>query len=70
MKFTCPNKKCPSKNKPQSRIGVLSECVQSWNMQTDEYNDLEVQSTLYGFCLECGEKIRPKTFKRLQDSAT
>jgi len=68
MEFRCKNEKCPSKGKPQEKIGVVSECTQTLHIKSDSWEDLEVGSTLYGYCLECSDKINPKTFRRIMNA--
>jgi len=69
MTFTCKNKKCPSKGKPQDKIGVLSECLQTLSLKTDAWEDLEVGTALYGYCLECSEKLPFKTLDKIIQNA-
>jgi len=65
MNFVCSNPDCPSKGQSQKTILVISECVQTLNLETDDWTDLDVQDTLYGQCKECAAKIRVKVLDEL-----
>jgi hypothetical protein len=69
MDFKCKNSKCPSKGKAQDAIGVASECTQILTLASDDWSNLEVGDTLYGYCLECNTRIPPKTLTKLIETA-
>ena len=54
--YTCKNCK-----KKSEYIGVASECTQRLHIPSDNWDDLEVGHTLYGYCIECGTQI-PSSF--------
>jgi hypothetical protein len=58
--YTC--KSCGVKSE---KIGVVSEATQTLTLASDDWEDLTVDDTLYGSCLECGAKIPAKDLKRL-----
>lgn len=63
--FRCKEKKCPGKRKPQTKIGVVSQCTQTLNLKNGEFGDTEVGNSLYGYCLECGVRMGDHVFERL-----
>lgn len=67
--FRCTGKKCPAKGKPQEFIGVVSQCTQKFHPKSDDWSDLEVGDSLYGYCMECGGMVPDSVFRNLIDRA-
>ena len=60
--YTCKN--C---RRPVETIGVVSRCYQTHHIDSDEYTDLDISDTLYGYCLDCGTRIPAADLLKLTD---
>jgi len=56
---------CKACGRPSEKIGVASICRQILHIDSDNWTDLSVDETLYGFCLECATPISVAQFKKL-----
>jgi len=61
-----PKKTCPFCKAKVTKIGVVSEYNQVYDMETEEWDssDAQIGPTIYTFCLECGVKL-PQRFEKL-----
>lgn len=59
--------KCEGCKKTLSTVGVESSATQSYDFETGEYNNLEVQETIGYFCNQCGERLGSKQTEELGD---
>jgi hypothetical protein len=59
-RYTCKHCK-----KVLTKIGVVSVCRQTYHFGSDSYEDLSVDETAHGFCLECSSPIPDKDLKRI-----